>query len=98
MVNQLNAPEKLASPESTERQVERYGASLRKQVKKMEVTQHARYTCTFCGKDSVKRTAVGIWNCRSCKKVIAGGAWTVSTTAAATVRSTIRRLRDLTEA
>ncbi|CAE6496651.1 unnamed protein product [Rhizoctonia solani] len=76
----------------------RYGASLRKQVKKMEVTQHARYTCTFCGKDSVKRTAVGIWNCRSCKKVIAGGAWTVSTTAAATVRSTIRRLRELTEA
>ncbi|CAE6461740.1 unnamed protein product, partial [Rhizoctonia solani] len=76
----------------------RYGASLRKQVKKMEVTQHARYTCTFCGKDSVKRTAVGIWNCRSCKKVIAGGAWTVSTTAAATVRSTIRRLREITEA
>ncbi|CAE6369186.1 unnamed protein product [Rhizoctonia solani] len=64
----------------------------------MEVTQHARYTCTFCGKDSVKRTAVGIWNCRSCKKVIAGGAWTVSTTAAATVRSTIRRLREVTEA
>ncbi|KAH7885860.1 putative RPL43B-60S large subunit ribosomal protein [Phlebopus sp. FC_14] len=82
----------------------RYGASLRKQVKKMEVTQHARYTCTFCGKassshpDSVKRQAVGIWHCRSCKKTIAGGAWTVSTTAAATVRSTVRRLRELTEA
>ncbi|KIJ65084.1 hypothetical protein HYDPIDRAFT_88979, partial [Hydnomerulius pinastri MD-312] len=89
----------------------RYGASLRKQVKKMEITQHARYTCTFCGKasshtiplplpweDSVKRQAVGIWSCRSCKKTIAGGAWTVSTTAAATVRSTVRRLRELTEA
>jgi large subunit ribosomal protein L37Ae len=76
----------------------RYGASLRKQVKKMEITQHARYTCTFCGKDSVKRTAVGIWHCNSCKKTIAGGAWTVSTTAAATVRSTVRRLRELTEA
>ncbi|KAL5492530.1 RPL43 [Sanghuangporus weigelae] len=76
----------------------RYGASLRKQVKKMEITQHARYTCTFCGKDSVKRTAVGIWGCRACKKIIAGGAWTVSTTAAATVRSTIRRLREITEA
>ncbi|KAG6902583.1 hypothetical protein C0995_014590 [Termitomyces sp. Mi166 len=76
----------------------RYGASLRKQVKKMEISQHARYTCTFCGKDSVKRTAVGIWNCSSCRKVIAGGAWTVSTTAAATVRSTVRRLRELTEA
>ncbi|OCH87388.1 60S ribosomal protein L37, partial [Obba rivulosa] len=76
----------------------RYGASLRKQVKKMEITQHARYTCTFCGKDSVKRQAVGIWKCNSCKKVIAGGAWTVSTTAAATVRSTVRRLREITEA
>jgi hypothetical protein len=30
-------------------------------VKKMEITQHSRYTCSFCGKDSVKRQAVGIW-------------------------------------
>jgi large subunit ribosomal protein L37Ae len=81
--------------------------SLQPKLSQMEITQHARYTCTFCGKvstrlkyrreclrssmldtlkDSVKRTAVGIWNCSSCKKVIAGGAWTVSTTAAATVR------------
>jgi large subunit ribosomal protein L37Ae len=73
----------------------------------MEISQHARYTCTFCGKvrlypspkpytethrsnrpfqDSVKRKAVGIWECKSCRKVIAGGAWNVSTTAAATVR------------
>ena len=43
-------------------------------------------TRSSCLKDSVKRTAVGIWHCRSCKKTIAGGAWTVSTTAAATVR------------
>ncbi len=28
----------------------RYGASLRKTVKKMEITQHAKYVCTFCGK------------------------------------------------
>jgi large subunit ribosomal protein L37Ae len=28
----------------------RYGASLRKTVKKMEVSQHATYTCQFCGK------------------------------------------------
>ncbi|KAF9333913.1 60S ribosomal protein L43 [Podila minutissima] len=75
----------------------RYGASLRKQVKKMEITQHSKYTCTFCGKDSVKRQAVGIWNCRGCKKTMAGGAWTLSTTAAATVRSTTRRLREIME-
>jgi large subunit ribosomal protein L37Ae len=28
----------------------RYGASLRKTVKKMEVWQHGTYTCDFCGK------------------------------------------------
>ena len=33
----------------------RYGASLRKTVKKMEVSQHATYTCPFCGKDALKR-------------------------------------------
>ncbi|KAF9581311.1 60S ribosomal protein L43 [Lunasporangiospora selenospora] len=75
----------------------RYGASLRKQVKKMEITQHSKYTCTFCGRDAVKRQAVGIWGCRGCKKTMAGGAWTLSTTAAATVRSTTRRLRELME-
>ena len=64
----------------------------------MEITQHAKYTCTFCGKDAVKRNAVGIWKCKACSKVMAGGAWSVSTTAAATVRSTIRRLRELNEA
>ncbi|ORY47997.1 60S ribosomal protein L43 [Neocallimastix californiae] len=75
----------------------RYGASLRKQIKKIEISQHSRYTCPFCGKDAIKRTAVGIWECKSCSKTIAGGAWSVSTTAAVTVRSTIRRLRELAE-
>ncbi|KAK4723987.1 hypothetical protein R3W88_026766 [Solanum pinnatisectum] len=28
----------------------RYGASLRKQSKKMEVSQHSKYFCEFCGK------------------------------------------------
>ncbi|KAJ2910329.1 60S ribosomal protein L43 [Coemansia aciculifera] len=73
----------------------RYGASLRKQVKKMEITQHASYICTFCGKESVKRTAVGIWNCRGCRKTIAGGAYTVSTPHAVAARSNIRRIREL---
>jgi len=75
----------------------RYGASLRKQVRKMEITQHAKYTCPFCGKDTVKRKAVGIWHCSACTKTLAGGAWVMNTTAAATVRSTIRRLREMQE-
>lgn len=31
----------------------RYGASLRKMIKKMEITQHKRHICTFCGKVSI---------------------------------------------
>lgn len=72
----------------------RYGASLRKQVKKMEVSQHSKYTCSFCGKEAMKRTCVGIWKCSKCSKTVAGGAYVYSTTTAATVRSTIRRLRE----
>merc|ERR1712179_91323 len=73
----------------------RYGASLRKTIKKLEVSQHQKYTCQFCGKDAMKRRAVGIWNCKGCCKTVAGGAWVLSTTAAATVRSAVRRLREM---
>jgi large subunit ribosomal protein L37Ae len=77
----------------------RYGASLRKTVKKMEISQHSKYTCTFCGKDKMKRKVVGIWACgdKNCRVVVAGGAWNYSTTAAASVRSAVRRLRDMKE-
>ncbi|RYG51627.1 50S ribosomal protein L37Ae [archaeon] len=53
----------------------RYGASLRKIVRKIEVSQHAKYTCAFCGKDSVKRSSVGIWKCGACAKTQTGGAY-----------------------
>ncbi|KAL0608774.1 Isoleucine--tRNA ligase, mitochondrial [Plecturocebus cupreus] len=61
-----------------------YGASLRKMVKKIEISQHAKYTCSFCGKTKMKRRAVGIWHCGSCMKTVAGGAWTYNTTSAVT--------------
>ncbi|KAH8083186.1 putative 60s ribosomal protein l37a [Filobasidium floriforme] len=78
----------------------RYGASLRKTVKKMEITQHSKYPCPACGKTAVKRTNVGIWECkiRGCQKKYAGGAYVLGTPSAATVRSTIRRLREVVEA
>ena len=59
----------------------------------MEVTQHAKYTCSFCGKNSVKRVATGIWNCARCKKTMAGGAYVLTTSAAATARTAVTRLR-----
>ncbi|EDV27178.1 60S ribosomal protein L37a [Trichoplax sp. H2] len=75
----------------------RYGASLRKMIKKIEISQHKRYPCSFCGKCVLARSNVGIWNCRKCNKSVAGGAYVPSTVAAVTARSTIRRLRGLQE-
>lgn len=75
----------------------RYGSTLRKLMRKIEVSQHSTYRCVFCGKDSVKRKCAGIWECRSCRKTVAGGAYTLSTASAVTVRSTIGRLRRLAQ-
>eukprot|EP01006_Ploeotia_vitrea_P024294 TRINITY_DN57077_c0_g2_i2.p2 TRINITY_DN57077_c0_g2~~TRINITY_DN57077_c0_g2_i2.p2 ORF type:complete len:106 (+),score=5.88 TRINITY_DN57077_c0_g2_i2:41-319(+) len=75
----------------------RYGANLRKRVKKLEISQHTRHYCGTCGKYDMRRKAVGIWYCKSCEKYWSGGAWSLSTTAATTARQTIRRLRELLE-
>ena len=68
----------------------RYGASLRKRLRKMEVTQHAKYNCAFCGKDTVKRASTGVWNCRSCRKQIAGGAYVLAYVARTALRHVYR--------
>merc|ERR1712142_570931 len=74
----------------------RYGASLRKLIKKMEISQHKKYTGPS-GKDDLKRMAVGIWHCKSLNIKIAGGAWVPETTTATTVKYGIRRLREQKE-
>ena len=78
----------------------RYGASLRKTVKKMEISQHSNFYCTFCGKDKMKRQSVGVWFCddKNCRITVAGGAWNYSTTAAASVRSAVKRLKEQADA
>jgi len=74
----------------------RYGQKLRKQVKAIEILQRTKYTCPFCGKNSIRRFAVGIWRCRACRRNIAGGAWEFSTIAAQTAKTTINRLKKET--
>jgi large subunit ribosomal protein L37Ae len=76
----------------------RYGASLRKDIKRAEISQHARYLCSFCGKNTMKRVAVGIWHCKACSKTLTGGAYLPATPAAVAMRSTLRRLREITTA
>lgn len=72
----------------------RYGVSLRKRIKVSEATQHAKYACEFCGKTSVRREAAGIWKCRSCLKVVAGGAYIPSTVTGVSVKGQTQRLRE----
>lgn len=74
----------------------RYGAKLRKQVKAIDILQRTKYICPFCGKNSIRRFAVGIWRCRACRRNIAGGAWEFSTIAAQTAKTTINRLKKET--
>ncbi|OBS65338.1 hypothetical protein A6R68_06107, partial [Neotoma lepida] len=39
-----------------------------KMVKKIEISQHTKYPCSFCRKTKMKRRAVGIWHYASCIK------------------------------
>ncbi|KAI5191456.1 large subunit ribosomal protein L37Ae [Nematocida sp. AWRm77] len=75
----------------------RYGVSLRKKIKISEITQHSKYVCNFCGKTSVKRKVVGIWKCRACNVVVAGGAYNVVTVAGQSAKSQNQRLKELTQ-
>jgi len=76
----------------------RYGASLRKTIKKIEISQRKKYVCAFCGKTAVKRTVVGVWECMKCRKATTGGAYTPTTPTALTARAAIKRLREAREA
>jgi len=75
----------------------RYGVSLRKKIKISEISQHAKYVCDFCGKTSVKRKVVGVWKCRSCKVVVAGGAYSPVTVPGKSAKSHNQRLKELSE-
>jgi large subunit ribosomal protein L37Ae len=72
----------------------RYGASLRKTIKKIEISQRKKYPCLFCGKLAVQRNVVGIWTCLKCGKSTAGGAYTPATPTGFSVRAAIKRLRE----
>merc|ERR1712033_142812 len=74
----------------------RYGASLRKLIKKIEVSQHKKYTGPS-GKDDLKRVAAGIWKCKSLNMKIAGGAYVPETSGAASFKIKVKSLREQKE-
>jgi len=54
----------------------RYGRRIRTKVTAIEKEQKANHKCPSCSKLKVKRTAKGIYTCRSCNYVFAGKAYT----------------------
>ena len=67
----------------------RYGVNLRKRYAAVAKDKRALYKCDVCGKEAVKRVGTGIWRCRHCGAVFAGGAYTLKTEAGKTVERLI---------
>lgn len=54
----------------------RIGRKSRHEVRKIEDEQNKPKVCPQCAKARVERQASGIWHCRSCSLIFAGGAYT----------------------
>jgi len=54
----------------------RYGSTLRKRWKEVMEKRYSDHLCPFCGfTGRVYRVSVGIWSCKKCGSVWAGGAY-----------------------
>ena len=66
----------------------RYGVRIRKRIETVLRKSRGTYRCPDCRYTSVKRVSTGIWECRHCGLVFAGGAYTP------TIRKTRIGVRD----
>jgi large subunit ribosomal protein L37Ae len=62
---------------ATKRFGARYGRSIKHAFGKIEKEQRKLHKCPYCNRVSVKRIAVGIWNCRKCGAKFTGKAYSV---------------------
>ncbi|MDA1197380.1 MAG: 50S ribosomal protein L37ae [Nanoarchaeota archaeon] len=72
---------------STKKFGTRYGRTLKGRFGKIEAEQRKKHICPYCRKESVKRVAVGIWNCKKCDKKFTGRAYTLAIKKKAVVKS-----------
>jgi large subunit ribosomal protein L37Ae len=54
----------------------RYGATVRKRYIKVVTEMKKPHRCPQCGFSQVKRTSVGVWECKKCGFKFTGGAYT----------------------
>ncbi|HWG90986.1 MAG TPA: 50S ribosomal protein L37ae [Candidatus Thermoplasmatota archaeon] len=72
----------------------RYGVSIRRRIREVEVRQKAEHACPGCGALRVARVSTGIWQCSKCNYKFAGGAYTPETP---NFRTNMRAIRDAVE-
>lgn len=53
----------------------RYGVRIRRRILEVEVEQRKWHQCPRCAAYSVRRHSTGVWACRRCGLVFAGGAY-----------------------
>lgn len=53
----------------------RYGVRTRRRIQEVEAEQRKRHQCPRCSAYSVRRKGTGVWSCRRCGLVFAGGAY-----------------------
>ncbi len=72
----------------------RYGARLRKDVRRIEATSKGLHRCPRCRLVAVKRKSVGIWECRKCNYMFTGGAWEPITDSGRRINRTARQIEE----
>jgi large subunit ribosomal protein L37Ae len=53
----------------------RYGVRIRRRVQEIEEGLRHRHECPRCAAIAVRRDSTGVWGCRRCGYVFAGGAY-----------------------
>jgi large subunit ribosomal protein L37Ae len=71
----------------------RTGASLRKRYVAISKEKKTLYKCDVCGKEAVKRISTGIWKCKHCGAVFAGGAYSLKTETGRTVDRLLNQIK-----
>lgn len=53
----------------------RYGVRIRRRVQEIDETRRSAHVCPNCQAQAVRRRSSGVWQCRHCGHVFAGGAY-----------------------
>jgi large subunit ribosomal protein L37Ae len=71
----------------------RYGVNLRKRYLAVAKEKKALYECDVCSKKAVKRVSTGIWRCKHCGAMFAGGAYSFKTEAGRTAARILEQMK-----